>query len=176
MKTRTRELPRFRSERGEADFWARHSPEDFSGEFKPIDQDGGRQSRAVRRASIRILELGGSRSLKPEERRINERLKAAGFRNCRVRLLRTSQGKIGYSANVSAAIPSDGKGRVFETVHRIVCECVGYRRGRPAGVPTHQVKCRIPEGAYRRLVKKARKKRVSPSDLASQFLARQIGA
>lgn len=127
-------------------------------------------------AKVHFVELGGSAPLGPAEHRVNERLRAAGFRGCRVRLFRTSEGQVGYSANVTEVIPSDGRGRAAETVHRIVCDSVGCRKGRPAGVPTHQVKCRIPEGAYRRLVKKARKERVSPSGLAAQLLLRQISA
>ena len=73
------------------------------------------------------------------------------------------------------ALPVAGGRKIMDSVEKLVREEVGYRRGRPAGEPTRQLKTRIRETKYQALVKEARKKGVSPSRLAHKILEANIG-
>ena len=125
---------------------------------------------------VQFCELSRPKGLKETEKRINEALRAQGLAGCEISLFQSQDGKIGYTAKVAQVIPSAGGRKAFDAVHKAVCQALDYRRGRPAGVPTHQVKCRVPEPVYQRLIREAQKRHVTPSSLVSELVARQVGA
>lgn len=124
-------------------------------------------------SKVKFYELKRTSELARLEARINNELKARGAAGASVRLFRTSDGQVGYSAN---GVPSTQGRRVLDLVHRAVCQVLGLRRGRPAGAPTHQVKCRVPEEAYQRLTQEAMKRHLVPSRLAGELLTQSLGA
>lgn len=116
---------------------------------------------------VRFLEFESDAGLRALEKRV-----VAGLEGVSVRLFRDVEGRLGYSARVSAS--ATGK-RALDLVHRRVCEAAGVRRGRPPAEPTRQVKCRVPESVYRRLVAESRRRRVTPSALLKEWLMRRMG-
>lgn len=122
-------------------------------------------------AKVTFHELSSSIDLHAVERVVNTRLADAGF-TVTVRLFRSQQGDVGYSAS---PIPAAGGKRLLEMVHRTVCVALGYVRGRPrAPVPSHQVKCRLQEPVFKRLESAARKRGISPSRLLAELAARHV--
>ena len=126
--------------------------------------------------TVRHYDLAKPKDLKAIEARIKRELKKQGLAGTDVSLFRTQDGKVGYSARVEQVLPAAENRRALELVHRIVCKAIGYKRGRPPGEPTRQVKCRVPARVYRKLVREAKKRSVSPSGLVAELVERQIGA
>lgn len=124
-------------------------------------------------SKVKFYELKRNRDLARLEAQINNKLKVRAAAGASVRLFRTSDGQVGYSAN---GLPSRQGRKVLDLVHRAVCRVLGLTRGRPVGVPTHQVKCRVPEESYQRLMQEARKRHLVPSCLAGKLLTQRIGA
>ena len=122
---------------------------------------------------VKFYELERTSELVKLEARVNNELKVRGASGASVRLFRTSDGQVGYSAN---GLPASQGRKVLDLVHRAVCHVLGFIRGRPVGAPTHQVKCRIPEEAYQRLMQEARKRHLVPSHLAGEMLTQRFGA
>jgi hypothetical protein len=116
---------------------------------------------------VRFLELDSDPRLRRLEKRVVE-----GLSGVTVRLFRDATGQIGYAAQVSAS--AAGK-KALDQIHRRVCELAGVRRGRPPAEPTRQVKCRVPESVYQRLVAESRRRRVSPSALLKEWLLQRVG-
>ena len=125
--------------------------------------------------AVRVIELSRSSSLKAVESRINGVLRAQGHAGSAVRLFRTQDGQIGYTATLAQVVPGAGGRKAFDDLHRTISRQLGWRRGRPAGIPTRQVKCRVPEPVYRKLLREARRQHVTPSSLAAELVARQVG-
>lgn len=123
---------------------------------------------------VQFFEIRRDRTLATLERGINRKLRAAGLEGCSVKLFRTDDGRVGYSAQVSQVSPSAEGRRTLDVIHRAVCEATGYKRGRPPAEPTHQVKCRVTENVYRKLLCKARKQAVTPSTLVAQLVEQQM--
>jgi len=124
-------------------------------------------------SKVKFYEFEKSRELTRLEALINNEIKVRGAAGASVRLFRTSEGQVGYSAH---GLPSRQGRRVLDIVHRAVCRGLGLVRGRPVGAPTRQVKCRVPEIAYQRLMREARKRRLVPSRLAGELLTQRFGA
>ncbi|GEM_PF-5325462 len=81
--------------------------------------------------NVSFYEMGRDRNLASVEKRINGKLRSAGLEGCSVKLFRTQDGEIEYSAQVSQVLPTAEGRRALETIHRTVCELTGYKRGRP---------------------------------------------
>jgi hypothetical protein len=124
--------------------------------------------------NVKVLELSRGRELRVIEKRINEDLKRHGLKDASVALFRTDDGEIGYSARVAHVLPASGSRKALEVIHRVVCRAIGYKRGRPPGEPSHQVKCRVPEGVYQRLVRAAKKRDVTPSSLLAELAEQEL--
>lgn len=122
-------------------------------------------------SKVKFYELGRTREIARLEARINNEIKARRAAGASVRLFRTSDGQVGYSAQ---GMPSGQGRRVLDIVHQAVCRVLGIRRGRPAGVPTRQVKCRVPEEAYQKLMQEAGKRHLVPSRLAGEMLTQWL--
>lgn len=121
---------------------------------------------------VHLYELTRPKSLEKIEKAINEELRTHVDHPPVVRLLQTADGQIGYSTQI---IPSKGGRKVLELIHQLVCRAAGYKRGRPpAAAPTHQVKCRVPDRVYQKLIRQAAKRHVTPSRLAGEFVTRQV--
>lgn len=116
---------------------------------------------------VRFLEIESDPRLRALEKKV-----VAGLDGVAVRLFRDAEGRLGYSARVSAS--ATGK-KALDLVHRRVCEAAGVRRGRPPVEPTRQVKCRVPESVYQRLLAESRRRRVTPSALLKEWLMRRMG-
>ena len=102
----------------------------------------------------RFMELETNSKLRALEKKIATAL-GKEYPGLSVRLFQDQGGKVGYSVQVVA---SKGGKKALDRVHRLVCDLTGYRRGRPPSEPTHQVKCRIPESTYRRLLAESKKR------------------
>jgi len=124
-------------------------------------------------SKVKFYKLERTSELVRLEAKINNELKVRGASGASVRLFRTSDGQIGYSAN---GLPASQGRKVLDLVHRAVCHVLGFIRGRPVGAPTHQVKCRMPEEAYQRLILEARKRHIVPSRLAGDILTQRLSA
>ncbi|MBI4738809.1 hypothetical protein HY772_04570 [Candidatus Woesearchaeota archaeon] len=123
-------------------------------------------------SKVKFYELERNDELAKIEARINNEINVKGADGASVRLFRTSDGQIGYSAN---GLPARQGRRVLDIVHRSVCQVIGTTRGRPFKAPTHQVKCRVPEKAYQRLMQEAKKMHLVPSRLAGEMLTQRLG-
>lgn len=124
-------------------------------------------------SKVKFYELERTDDLMKLEARINNEIKVRGANGASTRLFRTSDGQVGYCAN---GLPASQGRRVLDIVHRSVCCVLGLTRGRPFKAPTHQVKCRVPEEAYKKLMREAGKKRLVPSRLAGELLTQSLGA
>lgn len=118
-------------------------------------------------SKVEFYELESATDLKRVEQKINKELATAFAPAAPAVKLFFSKGEVVYSIQ---GLPVAGGKKVMDAVEKLVREEVGYRRGRPAGEPTHQVKTRVRETAYRALVKAAKKHGVSPSYLAREIL------
>lgn len=121
---------------------------------------------------VRFMELESNAKLRALEKKIATSLNREEFSGLSVRLFQDQNGKVGYSVQVVAS--SAGK-KSLDLVHRLVCDLTGYKRGRPPSEPTHQVKCRIPERTYQRLLAESRKRRTTPSTLLKEWLEKHVG-
>jgi hypothetical protein len=124
-------------------------------------------------SKVKFLEIQSSPRLRKTEAGINGAIAAAGLIKASVRLFETADGEIGYSVQL---VPTAGGKQALERVHRIVCDKLGYRRGRPPGRRTHQVKCRVSETAYERLKQEARRRRTTPSGVLADLVERHARA
>ncbi len=116
---------------------------------------------------VQIYELESADDLKLREKVVNQAL--AG--KARVKLFRDQDGRVGYSLH--GLDLAAGK-RVLLDFHATLARALGWRRGRPRGEPTHQVKFRIPESAYQRLARRAQSRSISPSRLAGELILKQL--
>jgi len=116
---------------------------------------------------VHIYELESSEDLKLREKIINQAL--AG--KARVKLFRDQNGRVGYSLH--GLDLASGK-RALLDFHATLARALGWRRGRPKGEPSRQVKFRIPESAYRRLARRAQSRSISPSRLAGELILKQL--
>jgi hypothetical protein len=123
-------------------------------------------------SKVRFLELETHPRLRAMEKKIAAALDKQGLSGMSVRLFQDKTGKIGYSVQVAA---SSGRKKALDLIHRLVCEMTGYKRGRPPSEPTHQVKCRIPERTYQRLLAESRRRKTSPSTLLREWLEKHVG-
>jgi len=121
---------------------------------------------------VKFMELETNPKLRDLERKIAAALGKAGHSGLSVRLFQDQAGKIGYSVQVVA---STGGKKALDLIHRLVCDLTGYKRGRPPSEPTHQVKCRIPESTYQRLLAESRRRKTSPSSLLREWLEKHVG-
>jgi hypothetical protein len=122
-------------------------------------------------SSVNFMELESNAKLRALEKQVAAML----TKECpgmSVRLFQDQTGKIGYSVQV---IASQGSKKALDLVHRLVCDMTGYKRGRPPSEPTHQVKCRIPESTYRRLLAESKKRKTTPSTLLKEWLVKHVG-
>ncbi len=124
--------------------------------------------------TVKFYEISRDRALVALERKINLKLRGDGLAGCSVRLFRTQDDRVGYSAQVSQVAPSAEGKRVLDAIHRAVCEATGYKRGRPPAKPTRQVKCRVTEDVYRKLVLEAKRQETTPSTLVARFVSRRV--
>jgi hypothetical protein len=120
---------------------------------------------------VKFMEVETAPKLRAIEKKIADRL-SKECPGMYVRLFQDQAGKIGYSIQVVA---SKGGKRALDLVHRLVCDMTGYKRGRPPSEPTHQVKCRIPESTYRRLLAESKKLNTTPSTLLKKWLVKHVG-
>jgi hypothetical protein len=120
----------------------------------------------------KFMELESSATLRALERKIAASLTRQGHPGLAVRLFQDRAGKIGYSVQVLA---STGGKKALDLIHRLVCDLTGYKRGRPPSEPTHQVKCRIPESIYRRLLEESKRRKTTPSTLLKEWLVKHVG-
>jgi hypothetical protein len=118
------------------------------------------------------MELETNPQLRAIEKKVSSALAKQGLSEMSVSLFQDQTGRIGYSVQVVA---SSGGKWALDLVHRLVCELTGYKRGRPPSEPTHQVKCRIPERTYRRLLEESRKRKTTPSTLLKEWLLEHVG-
>ena len=121
---------------------------------------------------VQFMELRSNSRLRALEKKIMAALEKEGASGISLRLFQDQHGKIGYSVQVLASLA--GK-KVIDQVHRLVCEVSGYKRGRPPAEPTHQVKCRIRESTYQRLLAESKKRRTTPSTLLKEWLEKHVG-
>ncbi len=121
-------------------------------------------------AKVQFCELSSSKELRCLQSKANRELKAKGI-EASVKVFSDQAGHIGYSIS---RIPVEGGKKVLEAIHRIVCNVLGVKRGRPAKEPTHQVKCRIPETVYERLKVEAKKRSISTSKLISELASKHV--
>lgn len=126
--------------------------------------------------NVQVYEIRRDPKLASTERRVNRVLRAAGLQGCSVKLFRTQDGRIGYSAQISQVLPSAEGRRALDVIHRAVCAATGYQRGRPAGVPTHQVKCRLGDQVYKKLVREAKKRDLTPSSLVADLVSQKLSS
>jgi hypothetical protein len=119
---------------------------------------------------VRFYEPRADRSLLPQERRINLRLRSRGLGSIRVRLFRSGK-ELGYAID---RLPASAGRQVLEEVYRTVTEVLGRRRGRPPGEPTHQMKLRVRESVFRKLLDEARRKKTTPSGLVGDLVERHV--
>lgn len=124
-------------------------------------------------SKVKFLEIRTSAKLRRVEATINGAIADAGVLKAAVRLFETADGEIGYTLQL---VPSAGGRQALERIHRIVCERLGYRRGRPPGRRTHQVKCRVSESAFERLRQEARRRRTTPSGVVAELVERHTRA
>jgi hypothetical protein len=124
-------------------------------------------------SKAKFYELKRTKDLEELESEVNKELKAEGKGKLAVRLFQTEQGEVGYSIRV---IPTGSGRKDLDIVHRVACRVLGYKRGRPRGVPTRQVKVRVPEETYQKLVRQAKRRHVAPSRLAGELLIEKVGA
>ncbi len=120
--------------------------------------------------NVHVYEIRPDPKLAALERRINRRLEAEGVNGASVKLFRTQDGEIGYSAQVSQLLPSAEGRRDLDAIHRAVCEATGYKRGRPPGGRTHQVKCRLGETVYQKVVREAKKRSLTPARFVASLV------
>lgn len=120
-----------------------------------------------------VYEIKRTKDLENLESEVNKALEAEGKDKLAVRLFQTEQGEVGYSIRV---IPTGSGRKDLNIVHRVVCRVLGYKRGRPTGVPTRQVKVRVPEATYQKLVRQAKRRHIVPSRLAGELLTEKVGA
>lgn len=121
---------------------------------------------------VKFMELESNAKLLALEKKIAAALDKEGRSGLAVRLFQDQAGKIGYSVQVVA---SSGGKKALDFVHRLVCDLTGYKRGRPPSEPTHQVKCRIPESTYQRLLAESKRKKTTPSTLLKEWLEKHVG-
>lgn len=119
-----------------------------------------------------FYEFKRTKGLTELETEVNKELAAEDKGKLAVRLFQTEQGEVGYSIRV---IPTGNGRKDLDVVHRVVCRVLGYKRGRPTGVPTRQVKVRIPEETYQKLVRQAKHRHAAPSRLAGELLTEKVG-
>jgi hypothetical protein len=123
-------------------------------------------------SKVQFMELGSNSRLRALEKKIVAALEKGGCSGISLRLFQDQLGKVGYSVQV--VTPSAGK-KGLDLVHRLVCEFTGHKRGRPPSEPTHQVKCRIRESTYQRLVAESKRRRTTPSTLLKEWLEKHVG-
>lgn len=123
---------------------------------------------------VHVYEIRRDRKLAAAEKRINRKIEAEGLKETSVRLFRTRDGEIGYSAQVSRLLPSAEGRRALDVIHRAVCEATGYKRGRPPGGRTHQVKCRLGDTVYQRVVREAKKRSLTPASFVANLVAKKM--
>lgn len=116
---------------------------------------------------VRIHELEPAEDLKLLETNINSAL--AG--KARVKLFRDRMGKLGYSLH--GIDLASGKQTLLD-LHALITRALGWKKGRPRGEPSRQIKLRIPESAYRALARRAATRSISPSRLAGEFVLKQL--
>ncbi len=121
---------------------------------------------------VQFMELDANPKLRAMEKKVSSALAKQGLSDLSVNLFRDQAGRIGYSVQVVAS--ARGK-QALDLVHRLVCELTGYKRGRPPSEPTRQVKCRIPERTYQRLLKESRRRKTTPSTLLKEWLVEHTG-
>lgn len=123
-------------------------------------------------SKVKFMELESTSRLRTLEKKIASALAGKGYPGLSVRLFQDQAGRIGYSAQVVA---SAGGKRALDLIHRMVCDLTGVKRGRPPAEPTHQVKCRIPESTYRRLLAESKRRKSTPSTLLREWLEKHVG-
>jgi hypothetical protein len=123
-------------------------------------------------SKVKFMELESSPKLRALERKIAAALDRERHPGLAVRLFQDQTGKIGYSVQIVA---SSGGKKALDRVHRLVCEMTGFKRGRPPSEATHQVKCRIPESVYQRLLEESKKRKTTPSTLLKEWLVKHVG-
>ena len=121
---------------------------------------------------VKFMELETNSKLRALEKKVAGALGKGGYPGLSVRLFQDQAGKMGYSVQVVA---SAGGKKALDLIHRLVCELAGYKRGRPPLEPTHQVKCRIPESTYRRLLEESKRRKTTPSTLLKEWLVKHVG-
>lgn len=121
---------------------------------------------------VKFMELESNSNLRELEKKIAAILGKEGYPGLSVRLFQDQTGNVGYSVQIVA---SSGGKKALDLVHRLVCDLVGYKRGRPPAEPTHQVKCRIRESTYQRLLAESKKRKTTPSTLLKEWLEKHVG-
>ena len=121
---------------------------------------------------VRFFELRRNPKLDELERKVRQKLRAQDLKGVAVRLFQDGEERIGYSTQIVATV---GGKKILDRVHQIVCEAIGFKRGRPPEEPTHQVKCRIPESAYRALVRESKRRKTTPSTLLREWVVKHVG-
>lgn len=119
---------------------------------------------------VKSYELESSKDLEQAERKINKQLAKAFATAPSVKLFKSGD-EVVYSVQ---GLPVASGKKVMDAVEKLVRQEVGYRRGRPSGEPTHQVKVRVRQSRYDLLLKAAKKKGVTPSRLAGQIVEEHI--
>lgn len=124
--------------------------------------------------NVHVYEIRRDRMLAAVEKRINRRLAVEGVKGASVRLFRTQDGEVGYSAQVSHLLPSAEGRRALDAIHRAVCEATGYKRGRPTAGRTHQVKCRLGDTVYQKVVREAKKRSLTPAGFVASVVTEKM--
>jgi len=122
---------------------------------------------------VKFVEVIRDRKLARKEKEVNEKVRRL-FPDCgRIRLYRTTQGNIGFQANVAVTM---GDRKRLDQLYRAVMRAVGAKRGRPVGAKTVQTKLHLPKSVYVGLKRLAEESQTTMSAVVADSLAARLEA
>ena len=122
---------------------------------------------------VKFVEVIRDRKLARKEKEVNEKVRRL-FPDCgRIRLYRTTQGNIGFQANVAVTM---GDRKRLDQLYRAVMRAVGAKRGRPVGAKTVQTKLHLPKSVYVGLKRLAEESQTTMSAVVADSLTARLEA
>lgn len=121
----------------------------------------------MRKPKVDFVEIVDDAELKKKEKEVTKTVKRF-FPKCgRVKLYRTSDGRIGVQMQVDLR---PGEREKLDKAYRAVMKVLGSKRGRPPGVKTVQTKLRLPQPLYAALKRAAEESNATMSSVVAESL------